>query len=77
LAVVGPFSSLHSKPCLSSPVKLLQSSLVNRAVGHFSLTTFSTYTALSTLFGWLWMRVGCAACQGVCDLVGHFSLQVF
>jgi hypothetical protein len=53
-----------------SPVKLLHHfSLVSRAVGHFSLTTFSTCATLSTLFGWLWMRVGRVACQSVCDLV--------
>jgi hypothetical protein len=57
LAVVGLFSTPNSKPCPSSPVNLHNSSLISRAVGHFSLTTLSTYTTLSTLFGWLWMRV--------------------
>ena len=37
-------------------------------MGLFSLTTFSTYTTLSTLFDWLWMWVACAARQCVCDL---------
>jgi len=37
------------------------------AVGHFSLSTFSTYTALSALFDWLWMWAASAAWQCVCD----------
>jgi hypothetical protein len=57
LAVVGLFSTPNSKPCPSSPVNLHNSSLVCRTVGHSSLTTPSAYTTLSTLFGWLWMRV--------------------
>jgi len=41
---------------------------LSRAVGHFSLTTFSNCIALSTLFAWLWVCVECAAKQSVCDL---------
>lgn len=48
---------------------LNHSSLVSRAVGHFSLTPFFTDTALSTLFGCLWVWVARVACQSVCDLV--------
>ncbi|NOS55189.1 MAG: hypothetical protein HOP37_02920 [Cyclobacteriaceae bacterium] len=62
------FSTLHSKPAFLSPVNLHQCLLVEVWVGHFSLTTFSTYTALSTLFDWLWMWVASATWQCVCDI---------
>lgn len=68
LAVVGPFSALHSKPCLSSQVNVTPLFIVKGAVGHFSLTTFSIYTALSTLFAGLGMWAVCAAWQCVCVL---------
>lgn len=68
LVAVGPFSELHSKPCHSSHVYITPIFIVSRAVGHFSLTSLSVYTALSTLIDWLRMWVACAARQWVCDL---------
>ena len=42
-------------------------------MGHFSMTTFSTYTTLSTLFAWLGMWAGSAARQCVCDFEAVIS----
>jgi len=59
------FSSLHSKPCLFSPVNVTPLFNSQRWGGHFSLTAFSAYTTLSTLFDWLWMwaaSAGLAMC---------------
>ncbi len=67
LAVVGPSPYFIRSRVFRHPLMLHQSSLVSRAVGHFSLTSFSAYTKLSTLIGWLWMWAESAARQCVCE----------
>ena len=42
-------------------------------MGHFSFTALSTYTELSTLIDWLWIRAACVARQCVCDLANQCS----
>src|SRR5688572_6260525 len=73
LILLPPFSSLRSYLCLSSHVNQHHSLVVSRAVGHFSLPSFSTYTTPSTLFAWLWMWAASPVWQCVCDLVSVIS----
>lgn len=46
-------------------------------MGHFLVTTLSTYTEPSTLIDWLWLWVACVARQYVCDLVVQLGEYYF
>lgn len=62
--------SLHFCRPLITPIFISRS-----AVGHFSFPNLAAYSALSTLFDWLWMWAASAARQCVCDLDGLFHFR--
>jgi hypothetical protein len=62
LAVVGPFRSLHSKPCLSSPVNVTPLLIIRSCGGAFFIDYF-LHLHLTEHTLWLALDAGCKCGQ--------------